>query len=139
MRFFFLVLFHSSSSGRTLTLSTLEQEDCHLSQVEVDEMSRLMGHVTAKVTPNNTVPSGVVLFVKLLLDERRNVLFDIVLLQSLCGAVDSILLHLLRHVGILDHGLSLCHCGGSALPLKGWVFVRPQLICLLTFNFVHHG
>jgi len=107
-------------------LSTLEQEDGHLSQVEVDEMSRLVSHITPKVAPNNTVPSGVVLLVELLLDERRNVLLNVVLLQRLCGAVDCILLHLLRHVSILDHGLPFCHCGGSSsallsslLPLKG--------------------
>ena len=39
----------------------------HLSQVEVDEMLRLMRHVRSEVTPHHRVPSGVVLFVELLL------------------------------------------------------------------------
>jgi len=128
MRFFFfiscsLALLLSGSAGRIL--STLEQEDCHLSQVEVDEMSRLMSHITAEVAPNDTVPSGVVLLVELLLDESGNVLLNIVLLQSLGGAVNCILLHLLRHVSILDHGLPLCHCSSALLEssvlLKGRV------------------
>lgn len=42
-------------------------------------------------------------------------LFNVVFLKSLCGAVDSILLHLLAHVSVLDHGLSITHlcCGKS--------------------------
>merc|ERR550539_230421 len=57
------------------------------------------------------MPSGVVLFVEFLLDVSGNVLFDIVFLEGLCCAIYSILLHLLRHVGILDNGLSVSHFG----------------------------
>jgi len=101
-------------------LAALEEEDGHLPQVEVDEMPCLVGHVGAKVSAHDAVPGGVVLFVKLLLDVGRNVLLNVVLFQSLGGAIDGVLLHLLRHVGVLDHGFPVRHLekiGFSFLPL----------------------
>lgn len=46
----------------------LEQQNRYLAQVEVDEVLRFMGHVGSEVPANHAVPSGAVLFVKLLLD-----------------------------------------------------------------------
>ena len=54
-------------------------------------MLRLVGHVGSKVTANNAMPSGVVLFVKLLLDEGGDVLLDVVLFEGLGSAVDGVL------------------------------------------------
>merc|ERR1712156_475860 len=82
-------------------LAALEEEDGHLAKVEVDEMPGLVGDIGAKVAANNAVPSGVVL------------------LQGLGGAVDSILLHLLGHVRILDHCLPVRHAGGAWAGLGG--------------------
>lgn len=56
-------------------LTTLEQQDSNLSQVEVDEMARLVCHIAAEVATDYTMPSWVVLFVELLLDESCNVLW----------------------------------------------------------------
>lgn len=54
------------SGGRVWISARLEQKNGHLTQVEVDEMLCLVSHVAAEVPPNNAVPRGVVLLVKLL-------------------------------------------------------------------------
>jgi len=76
---------------------------------------RLVRHVRAEVAANDAVPGRVVLFVELLLDESGDVLLDVVLLESLGSAVDGVLLHVLGHVGILDHGLAVSHGGSTGL------------------------
>jgi len=96
-------------------LARLEDEDGDLAQVEVDEVLRLVRHVRAEVAADNAVPGGVVLLVELLLDEGGNVLLDVVLLQGLRGAVDGVLLHVLGHVRVLNHGLAIRHGGISSL------------------------
>uniref|UniRef100_A0A3P9I3V3 Uncharacterized protein n=1 Tax=Oryzias latipes TaxID=8090 RepID=A0A3P9I3V3_ORYLA len=78
----------------------LKQQNSHLTQVEVDEMLRLVGHIATKVPPNNAVPCRVVFLVKFL-----NIFLDIVLLHGLHGTVHCILLHFIRHVCIFDHRL----------------------------------
>lgn len=55
-------------------LTALEQQDGHLSQVEVDEVARLVSHVGAEVAANDAMPGRVVLFVELLLDVCSDVL-----------------------------------------------------------------
>jgi hypothetical protein len=89
--------------------SGLEEEDGNLTKVEVDEMLGLMGNVTSEVTSHNDVPGGVVLLVKLLLDECSDVLLDVELLESLGRCVDGVLLHIFGHVGVLNHGFPVCH------------------------------
>ena len=104
-----IVCDNSFLAGFYNNLSRLEEENGNLSEVEVDEMLGLMCDVAAEVTANNAVPSWVVFFVELLLDEGSNVFLDIVFLERLRGAIYSILLHLFRHVGILDNCFSLSH------------------------------
>lgn len=53
----------------------LEEQDGHLAQVEVDEMLCLVGDVAAEVPPDDAVPGGVVLLVKLL--ERVETVTDV--------------------------------------------------------------
>lgn len=73
-----------------------------------------MRDVRAKVPADDAVPGGVVLFVKLLLDVRGNVLFDVVLFQGLRRTVHRVLLHLLAHVGVLDDCLAIAHFAGAS-------------------------
>lgn len=47
-----------------------EEKDGHLAQVEVDEVLRLVGDVAAEVPPDNAVPGGIVLLIKLLEDTQ---------------------------------------------------------------------
>jgi hypothetical protein len=87
----------------------LEEQDGDLSEVEVDEVLRLVRHVAAEVAADDAVPRRVVLLVEFFLDVRSDVFLDVVLLERLRRAVDGILLHVLRHIGILDDSLSVGH------------------------------
>ena len=69
-------------------------------------MLGLVRHVRAEVAADDAVPGRVVLFVELLLDVGGDVLLDVELLEGLGGAVDGVLLHVLRHVCIFDNSLS---------------------------------
>jgi len=95
--------------GLDLDLSGLEEEDGDLAEVEVDEVLGLVGDVGAEVAAHDAVPGGVVLLVELLLDEGGDVLLDVELLHGLRGHVDGVLLHVLRHVGVLHHCLAVSH------------------------------
>lgn len=59
---------------RRVELTALEQQDCYLTEVEVDEVTCLMGDIRSKVAADDAMPGWVVLFVKLLLDECGDVL-----------------------------------------------------------------
>ena len=74
---------------------------------------------------HNAVPSWVIFFIEFFLNEGRDVLFDIELFQWLVGAIDGVLLHLLRHVGVLNDCFSIS-CGH-------WFFLLS--LFLLTFLF----
>lgn len=52
----------------------LEDHDCDVVNVEVDEGVRLVSHVGAKVSADNALPRRPVLPVQFLLDVRRNIL-----------------------------------------------------------------
>lgn len=39
-------------------LTTLEEQNCNLSQIEIDKMLCLMGHVASKISSNNDMPTN---------------------------------------------------------------------------------
>uniref|UniRef100_A0A8C9QZC4 Dynein light chain n=1 Tax=Scleropages formosus TaxID=113540 RepID=A0A8C9QZC4_SCLFO len=80
-----------------LEKTRLEQQDSHLTQVEVDEVFGFVRYVAAEIPAHNAVPCGVVLLVELLMGGTKHIV------------VHCILLHVLRHVSILDHSLSVSH------------------------------
>uniref|UniRef100_A0AAQ6A8I0 Dynein light chain n=1 Tax=Amphiprion ocellaris TaxID=80972 RepID=A0AAQ6A8I0_AMPOC len=104
-----------------LTRSGLEQQNGHLTQVEVNEMLGLMSHIAAKVPPNDAVPGRVIFLVKLL-----DVFLDVVLLQGLCGTLHGVLLHVLRHVGIFDHCFSVRH--GYGFVSNTWPHAQSAMM-----------
>ncbi|KAJ1073997.1 hypothetical protein K5549_007235 [Capra hircus] len=93
-----------------MLLTRFEQENSHLAQVEVDEVFGFMCHITTEVPPHDAVPGGPPPAPRPhLLDMGRNVLLYIILFQCLSSTLHRVLLHLLRHIGILDYGLSVTH------------------------------
>ena len=76
-------------------------------------MSCFVRHIASKVTSYDAMPRRVVLLVEFFLNEGGDVLLNVVLLERLSRAVDGVLLHLLRHVCILDHSLPVRHFGSS--------------------------
>ncbi len=100
---------HGLIKGGLLGLTRLEEEDGDLAEVKVDEVLGFVGDVGAEVAADDAVPGRVVFLVELLLDVGSDVLLDVEFLEGLGGAVNCVLLHVLRHVGILDHGLALRH------------------------------
>mmetsp|Transcript_89437 Transcript_89437/g.177798 ORF Transcript_89437/g.177798 Transcript_89437/m.177798 type:complete len:243 (-) Transcript_89437:144-872(-) len=75
-----------------------------------------MGHIGAKISANNGMPSRVVFLVEFFFYECSNVLLNVVLFHCLCSTINSVLLHVLRHVSIFDHSLSVRHCGLIRVP-----------------------
>ena len=87
----------------------LEEEDSDLTEVEVDEVLGLVGHIRAEVTADNAMPGGVVLLVEFFLDESGDILLNVELLECLSGDVDSVLLHIFGHVSVFHNGFAVCH------------------------------
>ncbi|KAG5454027.1 hypothetical protein CSKR_102062 [Clonorchis sinensis] len=59
---------------------------------------------------DNTVPSGRIFTVELFLQMCCHILFQWEFVQCIGGCVHGIVLHIIAHVGILDHSLAVTHC-----------------------------
>uniref|UniRef100_A0A8C6Z8R5 Dynein light chain n=1 Tax=Nothoprocta perdicaria TaxID=30464 RepID=A0A8C6Z8R5_NOTPE len=94
-----------------VVLTRLKEKNSDLAEVEVDEVLCLMGHVASEVPSHDAVDfMNIMLQTSIyLLYVSCDVLLDVVLLEGLRGTLHSILLHLLRHVRILDDSLSVTH------------------------------
>lgn len=57
-----------------VVLTALEKQYCHLAQIKIDEMTRLMGHIRSEITSDNAMPRRIVLLVELFLDIRSYIL-----------------------------------------------------------------
>uniref|UniRef100_A0A3Q3GPU4 Uncharacterized protein n=1 Tax=Labrus bergylta TaxID=56723 RepID=A0A3Q3GPU4_9LABR len=102
----------------------LEQQNGHLTQVEVNEMLGLMSHIAAKVSSNDAVPGRVIFLCIYLFDVCCDIFLDVVLLQRLSSTLHGILLHVLRHVGIFDHCLPFRHgCPGKPKHSGGIIII----------------
>jgi len=88
-------------------LLCLEEEDGAVAEVEVDEMFRLVGDEGAEVTSNNAVPSWSLALIESFLDVLSDVLLNCKFGHSLLCNVNSLLLHVIRHVCAFDLSLKL--------------------------------
>ena len=78
-----------------------------MSHVKVDEVFGFVSDIGAEVAANDAVPGRVILLIKLLLDVGSDIFFDVELFEGNVSTVDGVLLHLLVHVSVLNHGLPL--------------------------------
>ena len=79
------------------------EEDSNLAPVHINEAFGLVGHVGAHATPHDTVPSWQVHLIELSFDDLSDVVEDPSLLEGERNCIDSMLLHVLIHVGRLDN------------------------------------
>ena len=98
-----------ATGSALMNLTWLEQEDGHLSQIEINKVFCLVSHIGAEVAANYAMPCWIVFFVEFFFNVRSNVFFNVVLFKCLGGTVNSVLLHVLGHVSILDYGLAIRH------------------------------
>lgn len=91
--------------------TALEKKDRHLAQIKVDKVFGFVGDVAAKVPANDAMPGWVVFLVEFFLYVCSNILLNVELINSLRGAVNGVLLHVLQHIGILDYGFAVSHPG----------------------------
>ena len=94
-------------------------------------MLGLVGNVGAEVASHDAMPGGVVLLVELLLDESGDVLLNVEALEGLGRDVDSILLHVLGHVSVLNNSLAVSH-GDSRFF---WFKEKSKTTAIQTFYY----
>lgn len=78
-----------------------------MSQVEIDEVLRLVGNEAPEIASHDAVPGRALPFIERTLDVLSNVLLDSVLAHGFLGNIYCLLLHVLRHICRLDLGFEL--------------------------------
>ena len=104
-------------------LARFEQQNSHLSKIEVDKMFGFMGDIASEIPANDTVPRGVVLFIEFFLDISGNVFLDVVFFKCLCGTIYGILLHVFTHIRIFYHSLSVT----TTILLLGHIYCNKNI------------
>ena len=79
------------------------EEDADLTPIKEYKTFWLVGHVTAKTSPKDTMPRWLIHNVKLSLDNLCYFIKHLLLLKSMVAAVYSMLLHPFRHVSVLNN------------------------------------
>ena len=79
------------------------EQNSNFAPVYENEAFALVGHVGAKATAHDAVPSGQIHLVKLCLDDLCDVVKDTALLECESHAVNRVLLHKLIHISVLYH------------------------------------
>lgn len=100
-------MFYHSKGSCASQLSTLEQKEAQLADVEVNVVVQLVSHRTAEVHPHEAMPRGIVLPVELFLDvggEASGCVLAV--FEGTPRHCHRILLHWLIHDGRPDDGLS---------------------------------
>ena len=69
--FFFFFFFAFNLSG-------FEKQNGNLSEVKINEMLGLVGHIGSKVSAHDTMPSRVIFLVKFFFDVGRDIFLDVV-------------------------------------------------------------
>lgn len=76
-----------------------------MADVEVDKVLGFVGYEASKVLPHNDVPRRAMPSVELLLDLCSDIFLNGVFLESCCGDLHALLLHLFYHINVFDDGL----------------------------------
>ena len=84
-----------------------EEKNRSGSDGEIGEMLRLMRDVGAEIRADHAMPKRAILLIEFLLNRRRDVFLQVILLGRLSSDVHGALLHLFGHVGDFDDRLDV--------------------------------
>lgn len=106
-RFFLLLQPGDKTAEEVAPLLGLEEKDSAVAEVEVDEVLGLVSDEAAEVTAYDAMPCWALALIERLLDVLCDILLHGELGHGLLGNFNSLLLHILSHIGTLDLGFQL--------------------------------